>query len=42
MWPFQYRHGVAQLPALEQALRERADGVLHSTYELTPDKAPQT
>jgi len=34
MWPFQYRHGVAQLPALAQALAERADGVLHSTYEL--------
>ncbi len=34
MWPFQYRHGVAQLPALAEALAQRPDGVLHSTYEV--------
>lgn len=39
MWPFQYRHGVAQLPALAQALAEREDGVLHSTYELSGGKS---
>ncbi len=37
MWPFQYRHGVAQIPALSQALAERPDGALHSTYELSKE-----
>ncbi len=33
MWPFQYRHDVAQLPQLRTALNEREGGALHSTYD---------
>lgn len=34
MWPFQYRFGAAVAPALEEALRQRADGGIRHAYQI--------
>ena len=36
MWPFQYRHGVAMIGEMAEAMRASKDQGLHHTYE-TPD-----
>ncbi len=32
MWPFQYRHGVAMIPEMQQTMLEDKDQGLHHTY----------
>jgi hypothetical protein len=33
MWPFQYRHGVAMIPEMSQAIQSSDDGGIHHSYE---------
>jgi sulfur carrier protein ThiS len=33
MWPFQYRHGVAAIPEMKDALQSSRDQGLHHTYK---------
>jgi hypothetical protein len=32
MWPFQYRHGIAMVGEMSEAMSSRQDGGLHTTY----------
>jgi hypothetical protein len=33
MWPFQYRHGVAMIPEMSQAIQSSEDGGIHHSYD---------
>ena len=32
MWPFQYRHGVAMIPEMSEAMQSSEDGGIHHSY----------
>ncbi len=38
MWPFQYRHGVAMIPEMQQAVLSSEDGGLHHAYTQDTDE----
>ena len=33
MWPFQYRHGVAMIPEMSDAMQSSQDGGIHHSYD---------
>jgi hypothetical protein len=33
MWPFQYRHGVAMIPEMSEAIKTSEDGGIHHSYK---------
>jgi hypothetical protein len=41
MWPFQYRHGVAMIDEMSQAMRASQNGGLHHTYEQNKGSEPK-